>query len=272
MNRDPREAGRSIEVPQRAFEAALALRAETLPIAPAPTEAVLTGAHRRAARRRTALAMTAVAALAGTASGLGVLLTGSGAGAGKMEPGRQSSITETSASASAAAAIRHVPATVSQHDGLAPGQQAQSSDPVTASGVEDGLPWEISVHFAPDQKTLEAKFWKAGILVKSETISPPTPDTPLRAPMMFAGSSLSSLFFLVPKDTAYVVWTGQDRFRKVVETLPAHPYGSAGELRLAVFPGGLMTPQVGDEFTAYDASRGGQMVLLRVTPIMLGQG
>ena len=272
MNSDPRrhEANHPVEVPQRAFEAALALRAEALDIGAAPVDAVLTGARRRAARRRTALAMTAVAVLAGTASGLGVLLTGSGSG--KVGPGRQSGIPETSSPASAAAAIRHVPATVSQYDGLAPGQQAQSSDPVTASGVEDGLPWEISVHFAPDQKTLEAKFWKAGVLVKSETIGPPTPDTPLTAPMTFPGSGLSSLFFLVPKDTAYVVWTGQDGFRKVVQTLPAHRYGSAGELRLAVFPGGLMTPQVGDEFTGYDASRGKQMVYLRVTPMLLGHG
>lgn len=260
------------EIPQRAFESALAAQARSVEVGVPPIDAVLAGARRRADRRR-AVAIGCAVALVGVAGGLGFAL-GRSSGSREMPPGHPTNTASGQRSAGpppSGAGIRHVPETTA-YDGLAPGQRPMGEAPVVASGTEGGLPWQITFTVKPDGTFARLAMWKAtGSKIMDETEGDPSGGAPVAAPLIFTGSSLGPLVFVVPMDTDKVVWTGRDGFRQETPTLPAHSYGPLGELRMAVFPSSLMRPQPGDEFTGYDASGKQLTTYIRVTPMMLGQ-
>jgi hypothetical protein len=230
--------------PHHEFAAGLAAHAAALDAGPAPVERVLAGARRRAVRRRAATAVVGVVVLVGAAGGLGIAFGGShGAGTHKVPPGQRSNPVSP----------RHEPV-VTQQDGLAPGQKAWGSDPVVASGTEDGVPWQVTVKVKPDASLIAVGLWLNGVRADFSTEGADSRTPPLKPPMGFEGADGTDWIFLVPDDAAVVAWTGTDGFRHDTPTLPARSYGPLGDMRLAVFPSSRMNAQPGDEFVGYDAA------------------
>lgn len=220
------------------FTAELAAHAGSVDAGTAPVDRVLVGARRRSSRRRAALAVGGTVVLG--AAGLGIAFSGShGSGTRQLPPAQHSS------NPSGPLSGRHIPVFV---------QRAGRGD-VAADGTEDGVSWQVVITDKAGSDgghTLTMVLRKGGAVALTTT----TGTVPGASTGSMALAEGSAWVFLVPSNVTDVAWTGSDGFRYDQATLPPRPYGSLGELRLAVFPSTEMNVRAGDEFVGYDAAGG----------------